>query len=276
TVGIPTIEWSGSGLIATEPVEDPNNPDAEELIPEDLYHRACVTTVEEGLEALREKSISYPIMIKASEGGGGKGIRRCNNDDEFRINFRRVQAEVPGSPIFLMKCMENARHIEVQLIADQYGNVIPLYTRDCSIQRRCQKIIEEAPAGIAPRDVLANMQKDAVALAKKVGYVSAGTVEYMYLPATQEYFFLELNPRLQVEHPCTEMISNINIPAVQLQIAMGVPLHRIVDLRLFYGLERYGTDGLPANAETKTDSTCCVIAARITSEDPAEGFRPAS
>lgn len=146
TVGIPTIEWSGSGLIATEPVEDPNNPDAEELIPEDLYHRACVTTVEEGLEALREKSISYPIMIKASEGGGGKGIRRCNNDDEFRINFRRVQAEVPGSPIFLMKCMENARHIEVQLIADQYGNVIPLYTRDCSIQRRCQKIIEEVGA----------------------------------------------------------------------------------------------------------------------------------
>jgi biotin carboxylase len=187
------------------------------------------------------------VMIKASEGGGGKGIRRCNNDEEFRLNFRRVQAEVPGSPIFLMKCMENARHIEVQLIADQYGNVIPIFTRDCSIQRRCQKIIEEAPAGIAPTHILAQMQQDAVNLAKRVGYVSAGTVEYMYLPATQQYYFLELNPRLQVEHPCTEMISNINIPAVQLQVAMGIPLHRIVEIRLFFGLDRYGQTPLPDN-----------------------------
>lgn len=98
-------------------------------------------------------------MIKASEGGGGKGIRKCLDDEEFRLNFRRVQTEVPGSPIFLMKCMMNARHIEVQLIADKYNNIIPIFTRDCSIQRRCQKIIEEAPAGIAPEHVLRGMQQ---------------------------------------------------------------------------------------------------------------------
>jgi biotin carboxylase len=120
------------------------------------------------------------------------------------------------------------------------------------------------------------MQQDAVNLAKQVGYVSAGTVEYMYLPETQKYFFLELNPRLQVEHPCTEMISNINIPAVQLQIAMGIPLHRIVEIRLFYELDRYGETPLPEDRLIRTNTNICVIAARITSEDPSENFRPAS
>uniref|UniRef100_A0A914Z132 Acetyl-CoA carboxylase n=1 Tax=Panagrolaimus superbus TaxID=310955 RepID=A0A914Z132_9BILA len=273
TVDIPTIEWSGSGITAPEP--DPSSSVQEMNIPEEIYRKATVSTADEGLKCLKEKKISYPIMIKASEGGGGKGIRKCTSDQEFILNFRRVQAEVPGSPIFLMKCMENARHIEVQLIADLYGNVIPLFTRDCSIQRRCQKIIEEAPASIAPPEILHRMSQDAVNIAKKVGYVSAGTVEYMYLPDKEKYYFLELNPRLQVEHPCTEMIANVNIPAIQLQIAMGVPLHRIVEIRLFFGLERYGITELPEN-QIRTDTNICVIAARITSEDPAEGFRPAS
>ncbi|KAK0394028.1 hypothetical protein QR680_000536 [Steinernema hermaphroditum] len=149
----------------------------------DLYNHACVETDEEGLRVLRKKNITYPVMIKAYKGGGGKE----------QISWQK--AEVPGSPIFLMKCMVNARHIEVQLIGDEYGTVMPIFTRDCSIQRRCQKIIEKAPT-------------DAVNLAVKVGYgtVSAGTVEYMYLPAEEKYYFLELNPRLQVEHPCAEMI----------------------------------------------------------------------
>lgn len=131
-------------------------------------------------------------------------------------------------------------------------------------------------------------------MAKIVGYVSAGktifvttnililvaflgTVEYMYLPENEKYYFLELNPRLQVEHPCTEMISNINIPAVQLQIGMGIPLHRIMEIRLFYDMDRYGTTLLPQDDSLiRTKTNICVIAARITSEDPAEGFRPAS
>ncbi|CEF71468.1 Carboxyl transferase domain and Biotin/lipoyl attachment domain and Carbamoyl-phosphate synthetase large subunit-like, ATP-binding domain and Carbamoyl-phosphate synthase, large subunit, N-terminal domain and Biotin carboxylase, C-terminal domain and Single hybrid motif domain and Rudiment single hybrid motif domain and ATP-grasp fold domain and Acetyl-coenzyme A carboxyltransferase, N-terminal domain and Acetyl-coenzyme A carboxyltransferase, C-terminal domain and Biotin carboxylation domain and Acetyl-Co len=271
TVGVPTIDWSGNGLKL--PLSD--DIDEEVTIPKELYEEATVRTVEEGLESLKKNNITYPVMIKASEGGGGKGIRKCNNDQEFIDGFRKVQDEVPGSPIFLMKCMINARHIEVQLIGDMYGDVIPIYTRDCSIQRRCQKIIEEAPACIVPSSILYNMQRDAVNMAKKVGYVSAGTVEYMYVPATKEYYFLELNPRLQVEHPCTEMVANINIPAIQLQVGMGVPLNKITDIRLFFGLDRYGDDNLPEE-QIKTETNICVIAARITSEDPAEGFTPAS
>uniref|UniRef100_A0A0N4ZJF5 Acetyl-CoA carboxylase n=1 Tax=Parastrongyloides trichosuri TaxID=131310 RepID=A0A0N4ZJF5_PARTI len=271
TVGVPTIDWSGNGLELPKPTHD----DEPVSIPSSLYEEATVRTVEEGLNALKKNNITYPVMIKASEGGGGKGIRKCNTDQEFIDGFRRVQDEVPGSPIFLMKCMTNARHIEVQLIGDMYGDVIPIYTRDCSIQRRCQKIIEEAPACIVPQNILYNMQRDAVNMAKKVGYVSAGTVEYMYVPSTNEYYFLELNPRLQVEHPCTEMVANINIPAIQLQVGMGVPLNKITDIRLFFGLDRYGDDSLPEE-QIKTETNICVIAARITSEDPAEGFTPAS
>uniref|UniRef100_A0A183BK10 Acetyl-CoA carboxylase n=1 Tax=Globodera pallida TaxID=36090 RepID=A0A183BK10_GLOPA len=230
TVQIPTIEWSGSGLVAPEPSDDSTT---ELEIPKDLYHKACVTTSKEGLQSMKEKNITYPVMIKASEG--------------ISSQFS------PGPSRSARKCMINARHIEVQLIADQYGQVIPIFTRDCSIQRRCQKIIEEAPAGIVPQEIQRQMQMDAVNLAKKVGYVSAGTVEYMYLPAEQKYYFLELNPRLQVEHPCTEMVANINIPAVQLQIAMGIPLHRITEIRLFFGMDRYGTSPLPEE-QCRTDT----------------------
>lgn len=131
--------------------------------------------------------------------------------------FLKVQAEVPGSPIFVMKLAKCARHLEVQLLADQYGNAISIFGRDCSIQRRHQKIIEEAPAVIAEPSIFEAMEKSAVRLAKMVGYVSAGTVEYLYDPSGH-YFFLELNPRLQVEHPCTEMVSDVNLPAAQLQV----------------------------------------------------------
>lgn len=160
-------------------------------------------------------------MIKASEGGGGKGIRRVDCPEDFPALFRQVQAEIPGSPIFVMKLASGARHLEVQLLADSYGNAISLFGRDCSIQRRHQKIIEEAPAIIAPPEVFEEMEKAAVRLAKMVGYVSAGTVEYLY-GTDGKYYFLELNPRLQVEHPCTEMVSDVNLPASQLQVSAMV------------------------------------------------------
>lgn len=271
SVGIPTIEWSGSGLALDTSKRD----GSQIVVPPELALKACVSDVQGGLDAMHKHKIGYPMMIKASEGGGGKGIRKCMNASDFRENFLQVQVEVPGSPIFLMKCLENARHIEVQLIADRYGCVIPIFTRDCSIQRRCQKIIEEAPASIAPKDVLKSMQQDAVRIAELVGYESAGTVEYMYLPDENKYFFLELNPRLQVEHPCTEMLTDINIPAIQLQIAMGLPLNRITDIRRFYGMARHGTDPLPQE-KVLTDTEYSVIAARITSEDPADFFRPST
>lgn len=215
-------------------------------------------------------------MIKASEGGGGKGIRKCECVEDFPSCFRQVQSEVPGSPIFIMKLATNARHLEVQLLADNYGNAISLFGRDCSIQRRHQKIIEEAPCVIADHVVFDEMEKAAVRLAKMVGYVSAGTVEYLY-NEDGNFYFLELNPRLQVEHPCTEMISDVNLPACQLQIAMGVPLFRIKDIRMLYGESPYGSTVIDFDHPYhKPPPWGHVIAARITSENPDEGFKPSA
>ncbi|CAG4948776.1 unnamed protein product [Parnassius apollo] len=268
TADIPTLPWSGSNLKA-----EYNSKKIK--ISSELFGKGCVSTVEQGLQAAHK--IGFPVMIKASEGGGGKGIRKVENPDDFANMFRQVQAEVPGSPIFVMKLAKSARHLEVQLLADQYGNAISLFGRDCSIQRRHQKIIEEAPAAVARPEVFIEMEKAAVRLAKMVGYVSAGTVEYLYEQATGAYFFLELNPRLQVEHPCTEMVADVNLPAAQLQIAMGLPLYQIKDIRLLYGESPWGMTPIEFDEPKQRPSPWGhVIAARITSENPDEGFKPSS
>uniref|UniRef100_A0A673HVL7 acetyl-CoA carboxylase n=1 Tax=Sinocyclocheilus rhinocerous TaxID=307959 RepID=A0A673HVL7_9TELE len=235
TAGIPTLPWSGTGLT----VEWTENDQKKGIVnvPTELYEQGCVHDVEAGLKAAEQ--IGYPVMVKASEGGGGKGIRKVNGAEDLPNLFRQVQAEVPGSPIFVMQLAKHARHLEVQILADQYGNAISLFGRDCSVQRRHQKIIEEAPATIATSDVFEDMEKCAVRLAKMVGYVSAGTVEYLY-SQDGSFYFLELNPRLQVEHPCTEMVADVNLPVAQLQIAMGIPLHRIKDIRVMYGMQPWG------------------------------------
>jgi acetyl-CoA carboxylase/biotin carboxylase 1 len=191
---------------------------------------------------------------------------------------------IAGSPIFIMKLAGSARHLEVQLIADQYGNAISLFGRDCSVQRRHQKIIEEAPVTIARPEKFEEMEKAAVRLAKLVGYVSAGTVEYLYSHSDDSFYFLELNPRLQVEHPTTEMVSGCNIPSIQLQIAMGIPLHRIRDIRTLYGLDPHGVSEIDfdgenpdsANTQRKPKPKGHVVACRITGENPDAGFKPSS
>ncbi|XP_026541261.1 acetyl-CoA carboxylase 2 isoform X1 [Notechis scutatus] len=273
TIHIPTLPWSGSDLVA-EWIQEEKQQMGTLTVPLETYQQGCVRDMEEGLEA--SKRIGYPVMIKASEGGGGKGIRIVEGAEEFPARFRQVQSEVPGSPVFVMKFLQHARHLEVQVLADQYGNAISLFSRDCSIQRRHQKIIEEAPATVAPPAVFEYMEKCAVRLAKMVGYVSAGTVEYLYSEGGS-FHFLELNPRLQVEHPCTEMIADVNLPAAQLQIAMGVPLHRIKDIRALYGQSPWGDHPIafedPSNVPVPRGH---VIAARITSENPDEGFKPSS
>jgi acetyl-CoA carboxylase/biotin carboxylase 1 len=183
-----------------------------------------------------------------------------------------------------MKLAGSARHLEVQLIADQYGNAISLFGRDCSVQRRHQKIIEEAPVTIARPEKFEEMEKAAVRLAKLVGYVSAGTVEYLYSHQEDSFFFLELNPRLQVEHPTTEMVSGCNIPAIQLQVAMGIPLHRIRDIRTLYGMDPHGITEIDfdgekpesINTQRKPTPKGHVIACRITGENPDAGFKPSS
>ncbi|XP_027567061.2 acetyl-CoA carboxylase 2 isoform X1 [Pipra filicauda] len=273
TLEIPTLPWSGSGLMAQWSEEDEKHQQMIS-IPLETYAQGCVKDLEEGLEVAMR--IGYPLMIKAAEGGGGKGIRKVEAAEEFGACFRQVQAEAPGSPIFLMQLAQHARHLEVQVLADEYGNAISLFGRDCSIQRRHQKIIEEAPATIAAPAVTKVMEKCAVRLAQMVGYVSAGTVEYLY-SEDGSFHFLELNPRLQVEHPCTEMVADVNLPAAQLQIAMGVPLHRIKDIRVLYGESPWGDTPISFHSPTNPPvPRGHVIAARITSENPEEGFKPSS
>lgn len=273
SANVPTHPWSGSGLQIECTV--PTQGSEPVRVPDDVYLKGCVQNATEALEAAHR--IGFPVMIKASEGGGGKGIRKATTPSNFTHLFSQVQAEVPGSPIFIMKLARKARHLEVQVIADAYGNCISLFGRDCSVQRRHQKIIEEAPALIADPATFVEMERAAVRLAKMVGYVSAGTVEYLYNVADNSFCFLELNPRLQVEHPCTEMVTQVNLPAVQLQIGMGLSLNHISDIRALYGEDRLSTSLIdfdtPVNPPRPMGH---VIACRITAENPDEGFKPNS
>ncbi|KNC83894.1 hypothetical protein SARC_03882 [Sphaeroforma arctica JP610] len=274
---VPTLPWNGTGVTI-----DVNNLNGANLeVPADVYEKGIVSTMEEGAEAAER--IGYPVMIKASEGGGGKGIRKVEKPEQFAAFFRQAQNEVPGSPIFIMQLAKRSRHLEVQLLADQYGQAISLFGRDCSVQRRHQKIIEEAPAAIADPLTFEEMEKAAIRLAKLVGYQSAGTVEYLYEEPEEgtegeekeQFYFLELNPRLQVEHPCTEMVSDVNLPAAQLQVAMGIPLHRMKDIRMLYGESAFGDNEIDFDDFSKRrKANGHVIAARITAENPDEGFKP--
>ncbi|AWP07055.1 putative acetyl-CoA carboxylase-like [Scophthalmus maximus] len=273
SAGIPTLPWSGSGLRVDWTEEDQGGGNVI-CVPPEVYTKGCVHDVDDGLAGAER--IGYPVVIKASEGGGGKGIRKVESSEDFSTSFRQVQAEVTGSPIFIMQLAQHARHLEVQILADEYGNAISLFGRDCSIQRRHQKIIEEAPPTIVAPSTFEQMERYAVRLAKMVGYVSAGTVEYLF-SEDGCFHFLELNPRLQVEHPCTEMIGDVNLPAAQLQIAMGIPLHRIKDIRLLYGETPWGDTIIDfENPDCIPSPRGHVIAARITSENPDEGFKPSS
>ena len=258
------IPWSGSGLTV---------PDI--TIPEDVLLMATLRTLEEA-EASAAK-VGFPLMIKASEGGGGKGIRMVSNMDELRTGYVQVQAEVPGSPIFIQQLSTNSRHLEVQVVADKHGNAISLYGRDCSVQRRHQKIIEEGPVTVAPREVCVELERGAVRLAKKVKYSGVGTVEYLYNITTGVYSFLEVNPRLQVEHPVTETITGVNLPAVQLQIAMGIPLHKMPHIRRFYGQpDPMGVSPIDFDVAPQNPPIGHCMAARVTAEDPDSGFKPTS
>lgn len=181
--------------------------------------------VEEAL-TVAEK-IGYPVMLKATSGGGGRGIRRCDNADDLQRNYQRVISEATkafgSADVFLEKCIVNPRHIEVQVLADHHGNAIHLYERDCSIQRRNQKLIE-----IAPSPQLEEAQRQyigglAVLAAKAVGYTNAGTVEFL-LDDKDRFYFMEMNTRVQVEHTITETITGVDIVEEQIRVAAGFPL----------------------------------------------------
>jgi len=182
-------------------------------------------SVEHALQVAEQ--IGYPIMLKATSGGGGRGIRRCDTPNELRQNYQRVISEATkafgSADVFLEKCVVNPIHIEVQVLADHFGNTIHLYERDCSVQRRNQKLIEIAPSpqlDEAQRQYLGGL---AVMAAKAVGYTNAGTVEFL-LDANGRFYFMEMNTRVQVEHTITETITGVDIVEEQIRVAAGLPL----------------------------------------------------
>jgi len=205
---------------------------------------------------IKAEEFGYPVMLKATSGGGGRGIRRCDNVDDLKRNYQRVLSEATkafgSAEIFMEKCVVNPRHIEVQILGDRHGNVIHLFERDCSVQRRHQKLVEIAPSPQLSDEQRAQVCDYAVKAAKHVGYENAGTVEFL-LDQTGKFYFMEMNTRLQVEHTVTEVITGIDIVQQQIQIAAG--------LALSYSQAEVGRRGF-------------AIQFRINAEDPKNDFLP--
>ena len=211
-------------------------------------------SVEEAVELCNQ--IGYPVMLKASMGGGGKGMRVARNEKEFGKLFETAQQEsihsFSDNTMYLERFVENPRHVEVQILADKYGNVIHLGERDCSVQRRHQKMIEESPCIAISDKLRKKMGETAVLAAKAAGYESAGTIEFL-LDQSGEFYFMEMNTRIQVEHPVTEFVSGVDLIKEQIRIAAGEPLSiRQKDI------------------EIRGHAMEC----RINAEDPARHFMP--
>ena len=244
---VAAIEAMGSKSVAKQIMSAANVP----LVPG--YHEE-----DQAPERLRlaAESIGYPLLIKASAGGGGKGMRVVRRAEEFTEALQGAKREAAASfaddRVLLEKYLERPRHIEIQIFADSHGNVLHLFERDCSIQRRHQKVIEEASAPGLDEALRGRMGAAAVAAAKAIGYVGAGTVEFL-LDTDNEFYFMEMNTRLQVEHPVTEMVTGQDLVEWQLRVASG--------------------ESLPCRQEDLSISGHA-IEARIYAEDPARGFLP--
>jgi len=216
-----------------------------------------VGEIDDTAHAIRiSEEIGYPVMIKASAGGGGKGIRVAWNEKDVEEGFPAVRAEAKASfgddRIFIEKFIESPRHIEIQVLGDKHGHVVHLFERECSIQRRNQKVIEEAPSPLLDAKTRAAMGAQAVALAKAVNYDSAGTVEFV-AGQDKSFFFLEMNTRLQVEHPVTELITGLDLVEQMIRVAAGE--------KLAFGQDDLKIDGW-------------AVESRIYAEDPYRGFLP--
>ncbi|MDX8409944.1 MAG: acetyl-CoA carboxylase biotin carboxylase subunit [Mariprofundales bacterium] len=209
---------------------------------------------DQALELAHE--MGYPVMLKAAAGGGGRGIRRCDSDHELRENFvitgREAMAAFGSDELFMEKCIVGPRHIEFQILADAHGHVVHLFERDCSIQRRNQKLIELAPSNFLDEALRQRMGEIAVRAAKAVDYVNAGTVEFL-VDSDRNFYFMEMNTRLQVEHTITEAITGIDIVSEQIRIASGEALGYHQDAVTLRGF---------------------AIEFRINAEDPKNGFFP--
>jgi pyruvate carboxylase len=208
------------------------------------------------------KQHGFPIIIKASLGGGGRGMRIVQNLGEVRESYDRAKSEAKAAfgndEVYVEKFVQNPKHIEVQIIGDHEGNVIHLYERDCSVQRRHQKVVEVAPAVSISEDLRDRICEAAVKIMKNVDYLNAGTVEF--LTAGDEFYFIEVNPRVQVEHTITELITGIDIVQTQILVAEGHGLHS-------------DKVGIPQQKDIRTMGYA--IQSRVTTEDPENGFMPA-
>ncbi|PTK42539.1 acetyl-CoA carboxylase biotin carboxylase subunit [Staphylococcus hominis] len=203
------------------------------------------------------KQIGYPVIIKATAGGGGKGIRVARNENDLENGYRMTQQEAQtafgNGGLYLEKFIENFRHIEIQVIGDQFGNVIHLGERDCTIQRRMQKLVEESPSPILTDEKRKEMGKAAIRAAKAVNYENAGTIEFIYDLNENKFYFMEMNTRIQVEHPVTEMVTGVDLVKLQLKVAMEEPLP-------------YTQDDITINGHA--------IEYRINAENPYKNFMP--
>ena len=214
----------------------------------------AVETVEDAV-SIAEK-IGYPVVVKAAAGGGGRGIRFAHNEVTLKSLFKQAQAEAEiafkDGRVYMEKCIENLRHIEVQVLGDRYGNIVHLFERECSVQRRRQKVIEDTPAPGLSAKLRREICGAAIRLAKACDYYNAGTVEFI-LDSDNNFYFMEVNARIQVEHPITEMVTGIDMVKWQLRIASGE--------KLAFAQDDITGDGV-------------AIECRINAEDPANGFRP--
>ena len=223
----------------------------------------CTEPLQDAEDAV-EKAVSFgfPVILKAAAGGGGRGMRRCDSPEEVRTAYELVHSEAEKAfgcgDIFMEKYLVEPKHIEVQILADQYGNVYHLGERDCSLQRRYQKVVEFAPAWSVPQETVEALRRDAVKIARSVGYVSAGTVEFL-VDKNGGYYFIEMNPRIQVEHTVTEMVTGVDIVRSQILIAAGCPLS-------------HPEIGLSRQEDVHVDGYA--IQCRVTTEDPANNFAP--
>lgn len=242
-----TISIMGNKSMAREIMKKANVP----VIP---GSDGLINNIEEA--KIEAKKIGYPIMIKASSGGGGKGIRIVPNESELENAYFTAKTEAKNNfgddSVYMEKFIENPRHIEFQILADSFGNVIHLGERDCTIQRRNQKVLEEAPSIILSNKLREKMGIAAVNAAKAVNYINAGTIEFL-LDKHGDFYFMEMNTRIQVEHPVTEMITNVDIVKEQLNIANGKELSLSQDDIVIEGH---------------------AIECRINAENPNKGFAP--
>lgn len=215
----------------------------------------------EGMKAAEK--LGYPIILKAAKGGGGRGMRVVRKADQFEESFQQAQREsltaFGSRDVFIEKYIERARHLEVQLLGDRHGNLIHLYERDCSVQRRHQKVVEIAPAPNLDRKIRDRLCEAAIAIGKAVGYYNAGTVEFLLDKDSGEFYFIEVNPRIQVEHTVTEEVTGVDVVKSQILIAQGEPLEH---------------DEIELPSQESVKVTGFALQCRVTTEDPENGFLP--